>query len=247
MKVGFFIIGAQKCGTTALATFLREAHSIHLPAKKELHFFDDEAVDWSRPTLEAYHAHFDARRSGALWGEATPSYIYWPGALERIHAYNASARLIVILRDPVARAFSHWRMQRVRGVEPLPFAYAIRGGRGRLRRDGRLTIDGRRYSYVERGFYADQLERVYRLFDAENVCVLTTADLRRDHAGTLAKVGRFLGVSWPKLPPRSEIHTLAGEPLEQPRAEDVAYLRALYEPDARTLADRYGLRLEDEL
>lgn len=112
--VNFVIIGAQKAGTTALFDYLGEMPGIGLSRTKEVHFFDDETVDWDCPDYGAYHAQFDPG-AAPLIGEATPIYVYWPRALERIRAYNPDMRLILMLRDPVERAWSHWRMEFARG------------------------------------------------------------------------------------------------------------------------------------
>ncbi|MCR5877530.1 sulfotransferase domain-containing protein [Phenylobacterium sp. J367] len=114
-RVDFIIAGVQKGGTTALFDYLSDEPRIALPRVKEVHFFDDEGQDWAQPDYGAYHAHWDAPPDGRPRGEATPIYVYWPNSLERIAAYNPAMKLIVLLRDPVQRAWSHWRMEYARG------------------------------------------------------------------------------------------------------------------------------------
>ncbi len=153
----------QKGGTTALFDYLKDHPDLAMAPEKEVHFFDDEAsVDWARPDYAAYHARFDPDRPG-LRGEATPIYIYWPGSIERIARYNPRAKLILLFRDPVERAWSHWRMERSRGAEALPFDVCIRQGRSRVD-DPSAPGHHRVHSYVERGFYGAQLTRLYRFF-----------------------------------------------------------------------------------
>src|SRR4051812_27467497 len=101
-RVTFVIAGAQKGGTTALFDYLGDYPDIALSDVKEVHYFDDEAVDWAAPNHGAYHGHFPAP-DGRPCGEATPIYIYWPNSLERIRAYNPAMKLIATLRDPVQR------------------------------------------------------------------------------------------------------------------------------------------------
>src|SRR5690242_5297437 len=98
-RVAFLIAGVQKGGTTALFDYMAQERGLSLSDVKEAHYFDDDAQDWSAPDTAAYHAHF-APFDGRLRGEATPIYLYWPGSLERIAAYNAAMRLILVLRDP---------------------------------------------------------------------------------------------------------------------------------------------------
>ena len=109
-RVDFAIAGVQKAGTTALFDYLSDEPELSLSHVKETHFFDDDERDWARPDYAPYHALFDAP-DGRLRGEATPIYLYWPKVLERICAYNPAMKLIVVLRDPVERAWSHWRME----------------------------------------------------------------------------------------------------------------------------------------
>lgn len=131
MRVEFFVAGVQKGGTTALDAMLRQHPEIAMAREKEVHFFDDESIDWSAPDYGRLHAAYDAGER-RLRGEATPIYTYWPNALERLRAYNPAAKIIVGLRHPAFRALSHWRMETARGVEAFSFSEAIRTGRGRV-------------------------------------------------------------------------------------------------------------------
>lgn len=200
--VSIFVCGAQKGGTTSLFAHFRDHPDLSHPAVKELHFFDDDGRDWRNPDyrrLEAAFSRFDSDRPRY---EMTPATAFWPGALERLARYNPQARLIFVLRDPLERAFSHWRMERARGAESLPFAEAIRDGRRRIHEGPEVL---RRHSYVERGFYAAQAERALALFPHEQVLFLRSEDLAQDHRATLARIARFLGIApFPDGPPRHE-------------------------------------------
>jgi hypothetical protein len=98
-----------------------------------------------------------------LWGEATPIYMFLPVVADRIRDYNAAIKLIFILRDPVARAFSHYKMQRARQREHLPFAFAAAVEVFRVRlfsRDPDRNKDPIRiHSCLSCGFSARQIER----------------------------------------------------------------------------------------
>ena len=239
-RVSFLIAGAQKGGTTALFDYLGDYPDLALPSCKELHFFDDETQDWTRPDYGAYHARFPAP-DGRPCGEATPIYLYWPGSLERVAAYNPAMKLIVTLRDPVQRAWSHWRMEYARGPETQPFAWCIREGRQRLFR-AEPWGHHREFSYVERGFYAEQLERAFALFPREQVLVLKAEDLRADPAAVLADVRRFLGLPPAPAPAPRERHVgrAGGYPSALTEA-DVAHLREVYAADARRLGALVGV------
>jgi len=240
--VTFLIAGVQKGGTTALFDYLGDYTDIALSAFKEVHFFDDDARDWATPDYEPYHAQF-ADPGGRPCGEATPIYTYWPGSLERIAAYNPAMRLIVVLRDPVQRAWSHWRMEYARGTETQPFAWCIRQGRQRLF-DALPWGCHREFSYVERGFYGEQMERLFELFPRDQALVMKSDDLRSDPAPVLARVRTFLGLPDDAPQPAGrEIHV--GQQIDYPSelvAADVEHLRTVYAPDADRLATLTGVR-----
>jgi len=240
-RVAFIIAGVQKAGTTALFDYLAQAPELSLSREKEVHFFDDEAQAWPRPDYGAYHAQF-APFDGRPRGEATPIYLYWPQSLERIAAYNPAMKLIVLLRDPAARAWSHWKMEFARGAETKPFAWCIRGGRQRLF-DAEPWGFHREFSYVERGFYAEQLERLLGLFPREQLLLLRAEDLRADPGPPLAQVRAFLGLA-PAAPPAArDVHV--GRIMDYGSdltAADLAYLQGVYARDLARLAGLTGLK-----
>lgn len=194
-RVEFLIPGMQKAGTTALAAFLGAHERIFMSQRKELHFFDREAPGlWDMPDYTAYEANFADAGPEQLCGEATPIYTFWPDALDRIHAYNPRMRHILILRDPVARAYSGWRMEHATKCEPLGFAEAIRSGRSRVLGPDANERAMRQFTYVERGFYDVQIEALFKRFDPSQTLVLLNEALNDDHRATLDLVTRFLGL-----------------------------------------------------
>ncbi|WP_041527702.1 sulfotransferase domain-containing protein [Paracoccus aminophilus] len=237
----FAIIGIQKGGTTALHRFLSSHPQIFLPEPKELHFFNsDGATDWAVPDYRKLEAHFAKVPREARKGEATPAYIFHPHALSRLRAYNPAAKLITVLRDPVERAYSHWRMERTRQAETLDFPEAIRAGRLRV------AENPARFSYVERGFYAAQIERLLALFPAEQCLFLTTDDLKTDHIPTLSRVWRFLGCDETAAAPEPQmIRPLLSDETLAPLSDcDRGYLRALYREDIHRVAALIGRDLD---
>lgn len=236
------VIGAQKAGTTALFDYLSEEPGLAVPDVKEIHFFDDETLDWSSPDYDFYHRRFPPA-DGRLRLEATPIYAYWPNCLERIAAYNPAARLILALRDPVERAWSHWRMEYARGAETLPFAQCIRTGRQRLFA-AEPWGHHREFSYVERGFYGEQVARALSLFPRDQLLVLKAEDLQTTPGDVLATVRAFLGLearSAPDLPRRVHV----GREMDYGSAltaEDADFLRGVYAADMKRLEALTGVR-----
>jgi hypothetical protein len=239
--VTFLIAGVQKGGTTALFDYLGDHGDVALSDVKEVHFFDDDARDWANPDYAAYHARF-GDPAGRPCGEATPIYSYWPGSLERICAYNPAMKLIVVLRDPVQRAWSHWRMEYARGAETHGFDWCIRQGRQRLF-DAEPWGHHREFSYVERGFYGEQVERLLGLFPPAQLKVLTAEALRADPTAVLGEVRGFLGLPPRPAPSPREVHV--GAEMAYPSqltAEDVAHLRRVYAADDARLFALTGVR-----
>lgn len=226
--VSFLIAGVQKGGTSALFDYLRDSPAVRMPAVKEAHFFDDETVDWSAPDPTAYHRLFGD--GDGLWGEATPIYLYWPNSLERIARYNPAMKIVVLFRDPIQRAWSHWKMEYAKRKECEPFAWCIREGRARLAdADPQAPGHHRVFSYVERGLYARQTERLFALFPREQCLLLRSEDLRDDPAPQLARLSAFLGI--PALPSTSKrvVHV----------ARSIDYPSRLTLEDQHLLADIY--------
>ena len=191
-RLSFLICGAQKSGTTALAAYLRQHPGVFLPKAKELHFFDDETQDWPKPDLLSLHKHFKAANADQLWGEATPISLYWDPAPERIWRYNPTMRLIVILRNPIERAYSHWSMEHQRGNDHLSFTLALEQEETRCRKA--LPLQHRVFSYVDRGFYSAQLRRLWRFFGKEQVLVLKQEELRRNPQTCLERIWQHLRI-----------------------------------------------------
>lgn len=241
-RIDFIIVGAQKAGTTALHEYLTIDPNYAMPAIKELHFFDNDALDWRAPCYDRYHAKFDWERP-AIRGEATPIYMYWPRSLERIAAYRSDIRLVVMLRDPVDRAWSHWRMETARGVEERSFSWCIREGRQRLMAAEPWGVH-REFSYVERGFYGEQMARLLDLFPREQVLVFTANALQAKPGATLDQLNGFLGA-----PPRGDVEHRAVHVGEATDAKlsptDVAYLREVYARDQELLRTLTGVTFEE--
>ena len=204
MKVDFVIGGTQKGGTSALDAFLRQHPQICMPhSKKEVHFFDNEANFAGTPNYKKYHGYFAPRPEHRAIGDATPVYMYWETAPRRIWSYNPDMKWIIALRNPVERAFSAWNMERDRKIDPLDFRAAIAQEAARCR--AALPLQHLNYSYVDRGFYAAQVRRLFNIFGRENCLVLLNEDLRTDHVGTLARVFEFLGVDATVSIPSAEV------------------------------------------
>ena len=228
-RLDVLVAGVQKAGTTSLYGYLAGHPLIAVPKVKELHVFDDERVDWSHPPLARLLDQHGVLAPGQLRVDVTPITLFWPRALKRLRMHNPDVRIVVLFRDPIDRAWSHWKMERRRGLETLSFSEAIRRGRRRLDPSDPTAHAWRVHSYVERGFYGAQVERLLHLFPREQVLFMRSDDLRHDHVATLAKVSDFLDLDpFPPMPPRED-HASGSRTTPDP--DDVTHLATVYRED----------------
>lgn len=201
------ICGTQKGGTTALHAYFSEHPEICMADPKEVHFFDNEDhFANGKPNYSRYHDFFQPKRSHKVLGEASPIYMYWNEAPRRIFEYNPKTKIIVVLRNPIERAYSHWNMERSRHADRLPFAEAIRTEAKRCREA--LPLQHRVFSYIDRGHYINQLRRIWTYFPRDRVLVLKQEELRCNPAETLNQASTFLGITpFSNVEPKS-VHTL---------------------------------------
>jgi hypothetical protein len=202
----FVIIGAQKCGTTSLYNYLLRHPAVAPATKRSIKFFD-HGPNWAKGGTW-YRAHFPfawkrtAPAGRPLVGECTPSYLVHPLGPRRVHETAPETRLIVLLRNPVDRAYSAYHHQHRKGRESLSFEAALARERERVGNEYRrlstdrrfVAQDYRHYSYVGWGCYVEHLEPWLQTFKREQIHIALTEDLAGDSAGTLAQVHAFLGL-----------------------------------------------------
>jgi len=190
-RLDFILAGAQKSGTTALHYFLSRHRDINMGDQQEIHFFDNDAMFVSEPDYEQLHKHYPLLAPATIAGDCTPSYMYHELAAERIWKYNPKIKLLILLRNPVDRAFAHWNMQRFRGREPLDFFDAVREEQTRIA--GAPPTQARRFAYVDRGFYGQQLARLFKFFAREQVKAVKFEEFKENQPRTLTSIFSFLG------------------------------------------------------
>jgi sulfotransferase family protein len=243
-RIGFVIAGAQKSGTSAIFHYLHRHPQVCLHRDKELHFFDrDRFFKHGIPDYSRYRALLDPASSHTLLGDATPSYMYWEPAPRRIWHYNATMKFIIVLRNPVTRAYSHWNMFKEQGVETLPFYEALLAEPERRRRVAprQLKVE----SYIDRGFYTEQLRRIAHLFPPDQVLVLRTEELRAEPQRVVDRITDFLGLDrLPGVQPEEVYSIPYKEPMSGKARE---YLLRIFEYEIRQLERMLGWDCADWL
>jgi hypothetical protein len=251
-RPSFFLVGALKSGTTAMAIYLGQHPQIHLPVKECCFFGSDlqfrpglqRSGDWFRPTEERYLSFFEEAPTGARVGEASSYYLCSKRAAEEIRAFNPDASIIAMLRNPVDMVYSmhnHWLYSLNEDIPEFSAALAAEDDRreGRRLPDGAFWPDGLQYRSIPR--YAEQLERFFDVFGRERVHVVLFDDFLTDVRSCYRSVLEFLGVD-PDFQPAFEVVNAA----KQVRSRGLQRLflspPGWLEAVARPLLDRPELR-----
>ena len=234
MTPSFLIAGAQRCGTTSLYKTLAQ-HPAVLPAvlHKGVHYFDvgyDRGPRW-------YAGHFPLRRTAAraseasgqpaVTGESSPYYLFHPLAAQRIAHDLPDVKVLVLLRDPVERAYSAYTHERARGYETETFERALEleperlaGQAERLAADPHASsFDHQHHGYLTRGRYLEQLERFEREIGPERLHVLDSEEFFSDPGPVFEGVLHFLGLE-PTPGVRFEQHNARPRSALEPQLRD---------------------------
>lgn len=193
-KVNFLIVGTQKAGTSALDRYLRRHPEVGMARRKEVHYFDNENV-FSNSVInyKIYESEFDFSTNKKTYGEATPIYMYWQPCCRRIWEYSSQIKLIFILRNPIDRAFSHWNMEYNRKLESNNFSYCIRNEGWRTKKA--LPDQHRIYSYIDRGFYSEQIRRYKCHFSEKQMLFIKYEAFKNNQEKELNRIFNFLEVN----------------------------------------------------
>ncbi|HWA91387.1 MAG TPA: sulfotransferase [Rhizomicrobium sp.] len=240
-KLAFVIGGAQKSGTTTLDGLLKLHPQLQMARKKETHYFDDETLDWTMPDTAPLDAFYDLS-DPRMRGESTPITLYWRPAQHRLVRYNPDIKIILMLRDPVTRAFAQWKKSYAEGRESLTFADAIRAYPERVRAFAEVEDLERHFSYVERGFYGAQLAHLAALVPRANIHVEIFEAFVDARDAALGRIAAFLGIApFPNdLPPLHRHPAIAQDYPSGLGPEERAFLRALYRDDTAALEAYLG-------
>jgi len=204
-----FILGAAKCGTSTVHTYLNNMPEICMSDPKEPIFFEceyEKGLDHYRKT---YFSHWHGE---SIIGESRHRNLYLPYVPERIYKTNPEAKLVIILRNPIERAFSHWQHWYSRGIEKLSFSDAIMEDYNRINNGLRmetheeqakyrdsLYMDDKRTgygiyrTYLDSGYYYDQIKRYANLFPSNNLLVILFAVLIQKPPEFISTLISFLG------------------------------------------------------
>ncbi|MEQ8521148.1 MAG: sulfotransferase [Vicingaceae bacterium] len=239
----FIIIGAQKSGTSSLFTYLEQHPDVALSEIKELHYFDDHY----HLGMNKYKRHFPFLWSHKKCGEASPYYFFHPSVPKRIHQSLKGTKFIVMLRDPVKRAYSHYKhMLRYDGVEELDFLDALKAEPERLLGENeklkaeeiQWSSNHTRFSYTSRGRYAEQINEWLEFFEMDCFHFIKSESFFKNTFQEMNKVYDFL-----ELEPFTGINLAAqnkGKYEDAPSQEAIDFIRENLKEDQEELIKLLG-------
>ena len=221
--VNFILIGAVKAGTSSIYHYLKQHPDIFMSPMKETKFFqwdgedhrfstelDQKIYQDSVKTFSDYLDQFSGVISEHAVGEATPSYLYNRNVPCRIHSRFPDAKLIVVLRHPVDRAFSHFLHTKRLGYEPLDFQEALAEEQGRIAANW-----GPSWHYASQGYYYEQVKRFVDLFGRDRMSFYLFDELKLEPASVVRGMYSFLRVDQEYKPNTSKKHNTGGLPKSQ--------------------------------
>jgi hypothetical protein len=233
----FFIVGARKCGTTSLYHYLKRIPGVYMSPVKELFYFAPHAVqndtfDVIRDKKE-YLRLFENARGYIAVGEATPIYLWDPDSPKLIRQAVPNARIIILLRDPIERAYSQYlRVIKYSGMKASFYDELMRDYKSQEKLYGRSQL------YVELGMYYEQVKRYFDTFGREQVKVIVFEEFIQHIEQTVNEVLAFLGVNYtvtaairghynPDSVPRSPLSRLVFAFFRWLRARNVKFYKIL--------------------
>lgn len=192
--VDFFIVGAPKCGTTSLHRYLDQYECIFMSNPKETNYFSYEELAkdglyYSENRISSNNAYEDIfllAKKGQIRGEASVSYLFYPEVPRKIYKYNKHAKIIIVLRDPVERAHSHFLMDIRLGYCNKTFKNIFEEGESHP-----LHYQ----QYFQLGLYHDQVEKYLDVFGLDQVLVLLDTDLKYKFEKSMSTLNNFLGLA----------------------------------------------------
>lgn len=239
-KPDFLIIGVHKGGSTSMFEYISQHPEVEMARRKELNFY----TKYFYLGMRYYQSLFPKKSVGKITGEATPYYFFHPLVPERVKKTLPNVKIILLLRDPVLRAHSHYNM--IKAIEPAStFDEAIRLEQSRIENETKkilnnpkyYSIDHQTFSYFSRGLYAEQLDNWTKHFSLENMLVLKSEDFFSDTKKELKKVYAYLGLAEVYPPDVSAKNARKYGGLSK---EDYNRYKAFFKKDLNKLKEKLG-------
>lgn len=236
----FIIIGAAKGGTTSLYHYLNQHPGIQMSREKEIHYF----AKYYKRGIKYYQSFFPLKNDSRITGEASPYYLYHPHAAARIKKDVPSAKIIVLLRDPVIRAYSHYNM--LKGVDWVEsFQEAVEVEKDRVDVHHKKMMNDHTYnnqhhqtfSYMCRGLYHGQLEKWLEHYSLDQLLIIKSEDFFEDPRSALSEVYEYIGID--KIYP-DDLKPRNARKYEELSKEEISKYREYFREDGEKLKNLLG-------
>lgn len=216
MKLKFVCVGAQKAGTSTLDSLLRRhSKNVELPKVKETKFFLKEQFNEYGKGFNYYFTHYFCNNNFDKI-EIDPEYLYFEESAKKLYEINKELKVLIIVREPIARAISHYQMSVSRGYETLTFDKAIKEEANRIKDN---FFNKNHFSYLDRGKYKNQIERYISLFGRDNVKVIKFEDFIVKQEVTLKSIATFA-----KITITESIGDIKENSANDPRSKIIRYM-----------------------
>jgi len=194
----FLIVGAPKAGTTSLYHYLSEHSQVFMSNPKEVNFFSREEIeaqglyykDFQANNFEDYEKLFEDSKGEQAIGEASVSYLFYPNVPLKIKRLIPKCKIIIVLRDPVERAFSHYLMDKRLGFVNLDFDEIV------YKKKKHKFLDLYYQQYIELGLYFEQVLRYLTVFAENQVKIFLFDDIKNDLNKVIIDLCKFLGINF---------------------------------------------------
>ena len=268
-KIDFFIIGAQKCGTTSLHDYMNQHPFCTGALRKETLFFTKKYR--GTVTLERLVGHFSFKklmrnRGKCLFFESTPDNVYEEAAPGRIYKYNPKAKLIFLVREPVSRAISEYNMackyaivknlcvredpereyfDYLRQPDKYPFEWFVKEEFRRMEETGSRLPSAFHYpDFIRHGLYSEQLERYLQYFSPEQILILESKSLKTDKRNALSAIEDFLELPHHEWSEKDLVNSNIGVYTRQVPDECKLFLKKYFEPWNEKFFELIGRRMD---
>ncbi len=239
----FVIIGGGKCGTTSLYNYLTEHPDIFRASWKEIHYFDTYMTGWYRSNFPTIFTKI--KHKNFITGESSPYYLYHPLAAQRMAKMNPNAKLIIVLRDPGDRAYSHYNHTVRNGDEKLSFINALKEEPKRLEEPTKKLLEydwfssakHRAFSYLGRGLYYKQITNWMKYYPSKQFYFIKSEDMAKQPQQILNKIYKFLVVPKYNNKDLRKFNRAAYMKMDSTAKE---YLKEYYEIPNKELSDLLG-------
>lgn len=202
MLPNFIVVGAPKAGTTSLCHYLSEHHQVFMSVPKEVNYFSQEEIEaqglyyksFKVRNLAEYEKLFDNAKGKKAIGEGSVSYLFYPNTPEKIQKSIPHAKIVILLRNPVERGFSHYLMDYRLGLVDLTYEEIV------YKSVEHKNIDLYYQQYVEVGLYHGQVKRYFDIFGPDGVKIYLQEDFRQDPESVISDLYDFLNIDKSFMP-----------------------------------------------